>query len=94
MAWYDDVLKGGGGLPGIAVALGAALLAPAVVPAVGRAIRPVAKTVLKTGIVLYRNTLSGVGEAVGGIVDEAQRELDAERGGVKPATHGRIAEAG
>jgi hypothetical protein len=79
MALFEDVMKGGS-LPGIAVALGAALLAPTVVPAVGRAIRPVAKTALKAGIVLYRNTVAGVGEAFGDIVDEAQRELTAERG--------------
>jgi len=92
MAWYEDVMKGGG-LPGVAVALGAALLAPTVVPAVGRALRPAAKTALKAGIVLYRNTLSGVGDTLGGIVDEAQRELDAERGSAKPVVH-RRAEAG
>ena len=49
---------------------------------------PAAKTALKAGIVLYRDTLSSVGDALG-IVDEAQRELDAERGSAKPVVRRR-----
>ena len=78
MALFEDVLKGGTGT-GLLVGLGAVLLAPTVLPTVGRVLRPVAKTVIKTGMVLYNETLSGVGEVTGDIVAEARAELEEER---------------
>ena len=53
----------------------ALLLAPMVLPVIGRALRPVAKTVLKTGIVLYRDISHQVEGAMSGIIDEARAEL-------------------
>ncbi|WP_026871667.1 DUF5132 domain-containing protein [Inquilinus limosus] len=78
MALFEDVLKGGTGT-GLLVGLGAVLLAPTVLPTVGRVLRPVAKTVIKTGMVLYNETLSGVGEVTGDIVAEARAELEQEQ---------------
>jgi hypothetical protein len=76
MALFEDIFEGGIG-PGLAIA-GAVILAPTVVPAVGRMLRPVAKTAIKTGMMLYRETLSGVGDVAGDIVAEARAELDEE----------------
>jgi hypothetical protein len=73
MALFEDLLKGGSET-GLAVA-GAAVLAPTVLPAIGRVLRPVAKAAIKGGLVVYRETLSGVGDAVGDIVAEARAEL-------------------
>jgi hypothetical protein len=74
MALLEDVLKGGTGT-GLALA-GAVILAPAVVPAVARMLRPVAKAAIKGGLVLYRETLAGVGDVAGDLVAEARAELD------------------
>src|ERR671932_2238690 len=74
VALFDDMLKGAGGSVLVAGAA-ALLLAPLVLPVVGRALRPVAKTVLKTGIVLYRDLSHQVEGAMSGIVDEARAEL-------------------
>ena len=76
MALFEEALEGGVG-PGLAI-VGAVMLAPTVLPAVGRMLRPAAKTVTKAGIMLYRQALSGVGEATGGLMDEVRAELAAE----------------
>ena len=59
MALFEDMFKGNVGT-GVAVA-GAMLLAPTVMPVVGRILRPVAKAVIKTGMVPYREAMEGVG---------------------------------
>jgi Protein of unknown function (DUF5132) len=64
---------------GLAVA-GAVVLAPTLLPAVGRILRPVAKTAIKGGLVLYRETLAGVGDVAGDLVAEARAELEHDRG--------------
>ncbi|HYG85982.1 MAG TPA: DUF5132 domain-containing protein [Azospirillum sp.] len=76
MALLEDVFKGNVGT-GVAVA-GAVLLAPTVVPMVGRILRPIAKTAIKTGMVVYRETIAGVGDVTGDIVAEARAELERE----------------
>lgn len=90
MALFDDMLKGAGG-SGLVAGAAALLLAPLVLPVVGRALRPVAKTVLKTGIVLYRDLSHQVEGAMSGIVDEARAELAgrAEPPAVPHAGHGQ-----
>ena len=74
MSMFEDVLKGGS-VPGIAAAIGAALVAPTVLPALGRVLRPAAKAAIKGGIVLYRQTVPGFGESMRHLVDEARHEL-------------------
>jgi hypothetical protein len=74
MAVFDDVLKGGSGTS-LAVA-GAAILAPTLFPAVARMLRPVAKAAIKGGLVLYRETVAGVGGVAGALIEEARAELD------------------
>lgn len=80
MALFEDMFKGGGGL---AIGLGAVLLAPTVLPTIGRMLRPVAKAAIKGGIVLYRETFAEVGEFTNDLVAEARAEL--EGGGAAPA---------
>lgn len=75
MALLDDLLKGNA-VTGLAVGAAAMVLGPTVFPALGRFLRPAAKTVIKGGIVVYRETLAGIGELTSGLVDEARKELE------------------
>lgn len=74
MALFEDVFKGAG-IPGLAIGIGAALLAPTVLPIVGRAVRPVAKAAIKTGITVYRETTRQVASAAAPVVEEVRKEL-------------------
>jgi hypothetical protein len=76
MAMFEDMFKGSG-VPGLAIGIGAAVLAPVVLPAIGRAMRPVAKAIIKTGISAYRETSSQLSSATSSIVEEARGELAA-----------------
>jgi hypothetical protein len=76
MALFEDVFEGGIGT-GVAVA-GAVVLAPTVLPALARLLRPVAKAAIKGGLVLYRETLAGVGDVAGDLIAEARAELEAD----------------
>ncbi len=65
----------------VAVGVGALLLVPRVLPWVGRVLRPVAKEVIKVGIVAYdgaRDTFAGAYEATGDLVAEARHEREQE----------------
>jgi hypothetical protein len=75
MAVIEDMFKGNA-MTGVAVGAAALFLGPTVLPAIGRALRPVAKTVIKGGIVLYRETLAGIGELTTDLVEEAKSELE------------------
>jgi hypothetical protein len=86
MAMLEKAVEGlfeGGALTGVAVGAGVLLLAPGLLPAVGRALRPVAVGALKTGMTVYKQTASSVREATEDLVAEARAELEAE------ARHGR-----
>jgi hypothetical protein len=78
MAWLDDVFKGGiGGTAGV---IGAAVLAPVVVPAVAGIAKPVLKTLIKGGILGYaagRDAVTGIGDFVSESVNEARAEMHA-----------------
>jgi Protein of unknown function (DUF5132) len=84
MSLIEDMFKGNMAT-GLAVA-GAVVLAPTLLPAVGRILRPVAKTAIKGGLVLYRETLAGVGDVTGDLVAEARAELEHDRGTASGAT--------
>lgn len=75
MALIEDVFKGNV-VTGVAIGVAALILGPSLIPAVGRALRPAAKTVIKGGIVAYRETVSAIGELTSGLVEEATRELE------------------
>ena len=82
LALIEDMFKGNA-LTGVAVGVAALALGPTVLPMVGRVLRPAAKTVIKGGLIVYRETVAGIGELASGLVDEARREL--EQGGRQPA---------
>lgn len=61
-----------------AIAAGAALLAPMVLPLLAGVTRPLARTALKSGIIVYektRETVAELGEAFDDLVAEAKAEL-------------------
>ena len=57
MALLDDIFTGNA-VTGLAVGIGAVLLGPTLLPALGRALRPAAKAAIKGGMVLYRETFA------------------------------------
>jgi Protein of unknown function (DUF5132) len=77
MALIEDMFKGNA-LTGVAVGAAALFLGPTILPTIGRALRPVAKTMIRGGIVLYRETVAGIGELTTDLVAEAKSELEHE----------------
>jgi hypothetical protein len=82
MALWDDITEGLGGSLASNLLLGAAVvvLAPIVVPAVLAGMRPVAKTLVKGGMLVYdkaREMMAEAGEQVSDLVAEARSELAA-----------------
>lgn len=74
----------GGALVGVAAVLGAALLAPVVVPPLFRAVRPVAKGMIWAGMTLYdrgRETLAEIQEMTEDMVAEVRAEARAAPAG-------------
>lgn len=66
------------GVPGVIAGIGAVILAPVVVPVVAGVGKPIAKSLIKGGIVLYeksKGALAEVGESFEDIVAEARAEL-------------------
>jgi uncharacterized protein DUF5132 len=92
MALLEDMFKGNA-LTGVAVGAAALFFGPTVLPTIGRALRPVAKTVIKGGLVLYRETLAGIGELTTDLVAEAKSELeqDQQAGSEVPAARASAA---
>jgi ABC-type uncharacterized transport system permease subunit len=92
MALIEDVFKGNA-VTGVAIGVAALVLGSTLLPTVGRVLRPAAKTVIKGGIMLYRETVTAIGELTTGLVEEAKRELEqsppehAAVAGSAPAAH-------
>lgn len=78
MALLEDMFKGNA-LTGVAVGAAALFLGPTLFPTIGRVLRPAAKTVIKGGIMLYRETIAGIGELTTDLVEEAKSELEQEQ---------------
>jgi hypothetical protein len=78
MALLEDMFKGNA-VTGVAIGAAALFLGPTVIPTIGRMLRPVAKTMIKGGIVLYRETIAGIGELTTDLVAEAKSELEQGR---------------
>jgi hypothetical protein len=83
----EDIFKfegfggGVGGVTGIAVAIGTALLAPIVIPFASEVGKPLAKNAIKQGIFLYEKSKEAMAEATEvfeDIVAEAKAELAQE----------------
>lgn len=82
MAIFEDAMKGGNIVTGLAIGVGVLLLTPLIKPLV----RPVAKTVMKAGVAAYdqgRAALADLNEQAGDIVAEVRAEMEHElhRGG-------------
>jgi hypothetical protein len=65
---------------GLALGVGAIMFGPTAVRTLGSILRPAAKTLIKSGLVFYRETLSEIGEMATDLVAEARAELDQEAG--------------
>ena len=90
MAFFEDVFKGGNIVTGLAIGIGSAVVAPLILPAIGNALRPVAKTMIKGGILVYdqgRQAMARVGEAASDVVAEARSEQSAEHTGGSTSAH-------
>ena len=82
MALFDNIVEGFGSswVPTVLVGVGAALVAPVVVPALAAGMRPLAKAVLKGSIMVYdkgAEVLAEAGEQLSDLVAEVRSELDA-----------------
>jgi hypothetical protein len=86
MALLGDVFKGWG--PGILIGVGAAVAAPAVLPAAGAVVRPLAKALI-VGCLAAANTVTEIvaeaKEQVSDLVAEARAEQQAAKGESSPS---------
>jgi len=90
MALLEDMFKGSVGT-GLAVGIGAAVLAPVVIPAIGGLLRPVAKNVIKAGLIAYdkgREAAASLGEMTGDLAAEARSEMQAREAAAQPQAPG------
>lgn len=79
MALIEDMFKGNLAA-GLAIGAGAIILGPTAIRTLAGVLRPAAKTLIKGGMVFYRETLSEIGEMATDLVAEARAELDQEAG--------------
>lgn len=98
MAGIEDFFKGGSGR-GVAIGIGAALLAPIVLPALAGIAKPLARAAIKAGIIAYekgREAAAEFGEVMEDLVAEARAELEQHHaeasGAVAAATTTAVAE--
>ncbi|MEW6218755.1 MAG: DUF5132 domain-containing protein [Thermodesulfobacteriota bacterium] len=80
MGMVGDLLKGKT-LVGLAVGLGAAVLAPRLLPVLAQAAKPVAKAAIKSGLVLFekgKELAAETGEIVEDLWAEAKAEVEEE----------------
>ncbi|MGE3542011.1 MAG: DUF5132 domain-containing protein [Candidatus Tectimicrobiota bacterium] len=80
MALLDDVVEGfsSSWVSSVLVGVGVALVAPVVVPALAAGVRPLAKAVIKGGMLVYEKSaemLAEAGEQLSDMVAEARAEL-------------------
>ena len=77
MGLLDDGLKGNV-VTGLAIGIGAAILAPTVIPALANVAKPLIKAAIKTGIIMYekgKETAAELSEVFDDIVAEAKSEV-------------------
>ncbi|GMU45778.1 MAG: DUF5132 domain-containing protein [Pseudomonadales bacterium] len=94
MKWED--LFGNNVVTGVAITAGAVLLAPVALSVVAGVGRPLARTALKSGIILYektRETVAELGEAFEDLVAEAKAELAQQQAAVIGITGATAANA-
>jgi hypothetical protein len=76
MGLFDNGLKGNL-VTGLAIGIGAAVIAPQLIPALAGVIKPIAKAAIKGGLVLYEKGKEAVAEA-GEMVEDIVAEVKAE----------------
>lgn len=77
MAMFEDALKGGNIVTGLAIGVGVLFLAPVVKPLV----RPVVKSVMRAGVTAYeqgRAAIAELNEQAGDVVAEVRAEMEQE----------------
>ena len=82
MALFDDIVGGFGSawVPSVLVGVGVALVAPVVIPALAAGMRPLAKAVIKGGIMVYdkgTEALAEAGEQLSDLMAEVRSDIDA-----------------
>jgi hypothetical protein len=91
MALFEDITKGG--LSTLLLGVGAAIVAPTVLPAIGSMLRPLAKVVVKGGVMAYdavKESVAEAGEQVNDLVAEARAEIsEASNGASEEGTRSR-----
>ena len=90
MALFEDMFKGGNIVTGLAVTVGAAVLAPLIAPTVGRILRPAAKAAIKGGVLVYdrgRQAMAELGEMAGDVTAEVRAETGAAGSEVGAKAH-------
>jgi Protein of unknown function (DUF5132) len=94
MALLDNIVEGFGSswVPSVLVGVGVALVAPVVVPALAAGMRPLAKAVIKGGIMVYdkgAEAFAEAGEQLSDLMAEVRAELDgAAMAAASAATNG------
>jgi len=93
MALFDDMVQGltSSWVPSVLVGVGVALVAPIVVPALAGGMRPLAKAVVKGGMLVYDKGAEVIAEASEQLSDmlaEARSELDAAAAAAAVHTNG------
>jgi phage tail tape-measure protein len=81
---------------GITAAIAATILAPVLVPIITVAGRPLAKSLVKGGVILYekgRETVAGVGEVMEDMIAEVRSEMEQRPGTATGAAAGAAAGA-
>jgi hypothetical protein len=76
MALLEDVTKGG--FTTVLIGVGAAIVAPTVIPALATSLRPLAKALIKGGVNLYdsvKETVAEAGEQFNDLVAEVRSEI-------------------
>jgi hypothetical protein len=79
MSLFEDVPKSW--FSSSILAVGAILVAPTVIPALGSALRPIAKALVKNGIAVYdsaKELIAEAGEELNDMVAEARAEMEQE----------------
>ncbi len=77
MAFKAEDLLEDLGIPGIVAGVGAIVMAPVLLPAVAKASKPVAKALIKGGIVAYKKSRSAIAET-GEVLEDLVAEVNAE----------------
>ncbi len=94
MGLVDDLRKNAAS--GLLIGIGAAVLAPVVLPILASIARPLAKATIKSGLMLYekgKETLAEAGEMVEDLVAEARAEMEEEQAAGQAFAAGTVAAA-